>query len=56
MSPKSALLADASFASDRSEPINIAVIGEVYRPGPHTILPGTIVVKQAGQAGSEGNS
>ena len=52
--PKSALLADASFASDRSEPINIAVIGEVYRPGPHTIRPGSTVIEQAGEAGTGG--
>lgn len=32
-----ALIADASFASDGSQPINIAIIGEVYRPGPYTI-------------------
>ena len=50
--PKSALLADASFAAERSEPINIAVIGEVYRPGPHTIRPGSSVIEQAGEAGS----
>ena len=31
------LIADASFASDASQPINIAIIGEVYRPGPYTI-------------------
>jgi len=33
----SELIADASFASDGSQPINVAVIGEVYRPGPHTL-------------------
>lgn len=33
----SALIADASFSSDGSQPINVAVIGEVYRPGPHTL-------------------
>ena len=32
-----ALIADASFSSDASQPINIAIIGEVYRPGPYTI-------------------
>lgn len=36
----SALIADASFSSDDSQPINIAVIGEVYRPGPHTLQGG----------------
>ncbi|MGC1310033.1 MAG: SLBB domain-containing protein [Phormidesmis sp.] len=33
----SALIADASFASDANQPINIAIIGEVYRPGPYTL-------------------
>lgn len=36
----SALLADASFAADANEPINVAVIGEVYRPGPYTLQTG----------------
>jgi polysaccharide export outer membrane protein len=30
-------LAAASFASDRAEPIDIAVLGEVRRPGPHAV-------------------
>lgn len=36
----SGLIADASFSSDGSQPINVAVIGEVYRPGPHTLQAG----------------
>ena len=43
----SALIADASFASDSSQPINIAIIGEVYRPGPYTL---------EGTSGSDANS
>lgn len=33
----SALIADASFSRDGTQPINVAIIGEVYRPGPHRI-------------------
>ncbi len=35
-----ALLADASFSSDVNQPINVAIIGEVYRPGPYTLRSG----------------
>ena len=30
-------LAAASFAADRTQPLNIAVVGEVARPGPHVV-------------------
>lgn len=30
-------VAAASFSADRSQPVNIAVVGEVARPGPYTI-------------------
>ncbi|MDY6936467.1 MAG: SLBB domain-containing protein [Cyanobacteriota bacterium] len=30
-------LASASFAADRTQPLNIAVVGEVARPGPHVV-------------------
>ena len=43
----SALIADASFASNGNQPINIAIIGEVYRPGPYTL---------DGSGGSDGNN
>ncbi|MBK4732700.1 S-layer homology domain-containing protein [Oxynema sp. CENA135] len=33
-----ALIADASFAADPAKPINIAIVGEVARPGTHTIV------------------
>ncbi len=33
-------LAAASFASDLTQPVNVAVVGEVARPGPHTINAG----------------
>lgn len=32
-------LASASFAAERSGPLKIAVVGEVSRPGPHTVAP-----------------
>jgi polysaccharide export outer membrane protein len=32
-------MADASFAGDRTQPLNIVVVGEVTRPGSHTIEP-----------------
>lgn len=35
-----ALLADVSFAGDTEQPINVAVVGEVYRPGPYTLRGG----------------
>ncbi|MGD1896766.1 MAG: SLBB domain-containing protein [Phormidesmis sp.] len=30
-------LAAASFAADEDRPVNVAIVGEVFRPGPHTI-------------------
>jgi polysaccharide biosynthesis/export protein len=47
----SGLVANASFSATRSEPLNIAVVGEVYRPGPHTIRPGSSEVGEAGDLG-----
>ena len=49
----SALLADASFAADTSQPINIAIIGEVYRPGPYSLQGG---VARTGDAGATSNA
>lgn len=49
----SLLISNASFSANRSEPLNIAIIGEVYRPGPHTIRPGSADVKAAGTLGEE---
>ncbi|MEO0375035.1 MAG: SLBB domain-containing protein [Cyanobacteria bacterium P01_A01_bin.17] len=45
------LIASASFSAATSEPLNIAVVGEVYRPGPHTIRPGSANVDEAGDVG-----
>ncbi|MEO0770685.1 MAG: SLBB domain-containing protein, partial [Cyanobacteria bacterium J06649_4] len=48
-----ALLADASFASDVNQAINIAIIGEVYRPGTYTVQGG---VARTGNAGTPGSA
>ncbi|MGB7084716.1 MAG: SLBB domain-containing protein [Phormidesmis sp.] len=52
----SALLADASFANDLNQPINIAIIGEVYRPGPYTLQGGAARTGDAGTPGAAGSS
>lgn len=36
-SAESLQLAAASFAADEERPVNVAVVGEVFRPGPHTV-------------------
>ena len=51
----SALVADASFAKDLSQPINIAIIGEVYRPGPYTLRGGGARTGDAGTPGATGS-
>ncbi|MBD2014287.1 SLBB domain-containing protein [Microcoleus sp. FACHB-53] len=35
-------LADASFANRQAQPINIAIVGEVARPGPYEIIGGSV--------------
>lgn len=52
---QASLLADVSFA-DVSQPINIAIIGEVYRPGPYTLQGGVARTGDAGTPGSGGSS
>ncbi len=52
----SALLADASFATDVSQPVNVAIIGEVYRPGPYTLQGGIVRTGEAGTPGAAGSS
>jgi polysaccharide biosynthesis/export protein len=51
-----ALLADASFATDLNLPINIAIIGEVYRPGPYTLQGGGASTGEAGTPGETGGA
>jgi polysaccharide export outer membrane protein len=43
-------LADASFAARDNTPINIAVVGEVFRPGPYTVT-GSARTAEAGVPG-----
>jgi polysaccharide export outer membrane protein len=43
-------LADASFSSDEVKPLNVVVVGEVYRPGPYTVT-GTARTGAAGVPG-----
>lgn len=43
-------IATASFAPAEQTPINIAVVGDVYRPGPHTVT-GTARTAEAGLPG-----
>ena len=46
------LLADASFGTDINRAINVAIIGEVYRPGPYTLRGGIARTGDAGVPGS----
>ncbi|MDJ0706937.1 MAG: SLBB domain-containing protein [Leptolyngbyaceae cyanobacterium MO_188.B28] len=49
------LLSAASFAANENRPLNIAVVGEVFRPGPYTVT-GTASTGAAGETGSGGGS
>jgi polysaccharide export outer membrane protein len=44
-------IATTSFSADRVQPLNITVVGEVYRPGTHTVE-SNVRVEQAGTPGS----
>lgn len=46
-------LNDANFASTTNQAINVAVVGEVYRPGPQTVG-GSVVTGEAGETGQAG--
>lgn len=48
------LLAEAGIAPASSLPINIAVVGEVFRPGPYTLQGGVTRTGDAGVPGGEG--
>jgi polysaccharide export outer membrane protein len=50
------LLATSSFYADTSQPVNIAVIGEVFRPGPYRLRGGSTRTGDAGVPGGEGGS
>ncbi len=53
---EASLLADSSFAASVSQPINVAVIGEVYRPGPYTLQGGLATTRDAGVPGASASS
>jgi polysaccharide biosynthesis/export protein len=44
-------IATTSFSGDRIQPLNITVVGEVYRPGSHTVE-SSVRVEQAGAPGA----
>ncbi|MBD1872397.1 SLBB domain-containing protein [Nodosilinea sp. FACHB-131] len=48
------LLAEAAIAPTNTSPINIAVVGEVFRPGPYTLRGGSTRTGDAGLPGGEG--
>lgn len=43
---------NSSFAAENTEPLNIAVVGEVFRPGPYIIQAGNAVIGAAGTPGT----
>jgi polysaccharide biosynthesis/export protein len=47
---------NSSFASDNTQPLKIAVIGEVFRPGPYTVQAGNAVIREAGTQGAPTNA
>ena len=53
---ESAQLASTSFSTDRILPLNIAVVGEVYRPGSHTVTGSARIGGAAGILASGGSS
>ncbi|MFM2429153.1 MAG: hypothetical protein RLZZ511_366 [Cyanobacteriota bacterium] len=44
-------IATTSFSADRIQPLNVTVVGEVYRPGSHTVE-SSVRVEQAGTPGA----
>lgn len=48
-------LASTSFSADKSQTLNVAVVGEVYRPGPHTVT-ASARTGAAGETGQSGGS
>jgi polysaccharide biosynthesis/export protein len=45
------LAANSNIATDTSEPLRIAIVGEVFRPGPYLLQGGNATVGQAGTQG-----
>jgi polysaccharide biosynthesis/export protein len=54
---EASVLASTSFSSQDERPINIAIVGEVFRPGTYSVTGETSTTEQAGTVGSTtGNS
>ena len=49
----SRLLEKNSLTPDKAEPLNVAVVGEVYRPGPYVIASTNTFVQDAGAVGTQ---
>lgn len=50
------VLGQNSLTPDSSEPLNVAVVGEVYRPGPYVITSADATVGEAGEVGRQGSA
>ncbi|MCM1982724.1 polysaccharide biosynthesis/export family protein [Lyngbya confervoides] len=47
------LLGNNSLTPSSSEPLNVAVVGEVYRPGPYVISSANAIIREAGDQGTQ---
>lgn len=47
---------NSSFAADNTQPLNIAIVGQVFRPGPYVVQAGNSVIGQAGTQGTSSGS
>ncbi|MBD3881303.1 SLBB domain-containing protein [Phormidium tenue FACHB-886] len=53
---ESAVLASTSFSAQEERPINIAIVGEVFRPGTYSVTGETSTTEEAGTVGSNTGS
>jgi polysaccharide export outer membrane protein len=54
---ESAQIATANFAADKTQPLNVVIVGEVYRPGPYTVSGATrSTTDAAGTNGATGTT
>ena len=53
---ESAQLADATFAAEKNQPVSIAIVGEVYRPGSYVVNPSNTRTGAAGLPGGPNTS
>lgn len=52
----SSLLGKNSLTPDKAEPLNVAIVGEVYRPGPYVISSTNAIIQEAGDVGTQGGA